>query len=625
MLGKDATAQIPPPRIGYLGSSRRFVVCLVAVLSALAAAAEEQTSTEGPSETERYIGVDEITPGMEAYCLTDYGDAGIEKFALKVVDVVHNIDPGHDAILVMGTDERFKHTGPVGGCSGSPVYIDGRLAGALAFGWSFPRDPLYGVTPIKEMLEVGRTNAALTARGSAHRPGFAFDFSEPIDLARISEQVNAWKLLGHGRSEGATALPCPLLISGLPAAASEHLAPQFETMGFMAVPGLSGSATGTESADGELKPGSALTLALVTGDIGMNVLGTVTEVRGDRIYAFGHSFLGYGAVNLPMAGGKIHTVVSSLMRSFKLGTPGEIVGAITVDEYSAVSGQIGAEPKMVPLSIRVERYNDPTTRTYDCQVAYNDILTTQLVRGAISGAALQAGSLPPDHSIEYEAAIDLEDGQSIRFGNFSTGAGLLDPAAEISGALALLMNNPYRSAEVTALDFTISVHSENTAAHLWSVDVADLKVKPGEDLEVNVVVESFRAEKKRYRFKLNVPEDVPAGKYGLMLCGSREYERFLAKNVPYRFIATNYQTLVDALNMALNVSRTKLYCLLVLPSGGITLEKAELPNLPGTKAVVLQSERRALRVQPYPHWIEKTVETGTVIADKEIVPIVVEK
>ncbi len=122
-----------------------------------------------------------------------------------------------------------------------------------------------------------------------------------------------------------------------------------------------------------------------------------------------------------------------------------------------------------------------------------------------------------------------------------------------------------------------------------------------------------------------IPKDVAPGKYGLMLCGAPEYERFLAKTVPHRFIATNHQSLVDALNMVLNIPRTKLYCVLVLPPGGITLDRAELPNLPETKSVVLQSDKRPLRVQPYPHWIEKTVETGTVIRDREIVPIVVQE
>lgn len=625
MLRTDATTRKRAGRAGYLSAVPGIVICLCALLSALGPAAQAQDSTDALSDSQRYIGIEEIKPGMEAYCLTDYGEAGIERFGLKVVEVIRNIDPGHDAILVMGTDDRFKHTGPVGGCSGSPVYIDDRLAGALAFGWQFPKDPLYGVTPIKEMLAVGRTNPSLAGRRSAREPAFTFDFSQPIDLAAVSEQIMTHRFFGPGPTSGATALPCPLLISGLPRDVSQQLASDFEAMGFMAVPGLAGSATSGEDGPSELKPGASLTIPLVTGDIRMNVLGTVTEVRGDRVYAFGHNYLGYGSVNLPMAGGEVYAVVSSLMRSFKLGTSTDIVGALTVDEYSAVSGKIGAEPKMIPLSIRVERYNDPAARTYDCQVAYNDLLTAQLVRSAVAGAALQLGPLPPDHTIEYDAAIDLDDGQSIRFGNVSTAMGLLEPAADIAGALALLMNNPYDSAELKALDFAVRMRPDNVAAHIWSVDVADPKIEPGQDLDIDVVVESFLSEKRRYRLTVHVPEEVAPGKYSLLLCGSREYERFLTKNVPYRFIATNYQTLVDALNMALNVGRTKLYCLLVLPPDGITLDKAELPDLPGTKAVVLQSSKRALRVQPYPHWIEKVVETGTVIIDKAIVPIVVEE
>ncbi|MHC4517547.1 MAG: hypothetical protein ACYTAS_03075 [Planctomycetota bacterium] len=625
MLGTDATTRKRAGRAGYLSAARGIVICVCALLSALGPAAQAQDSTDALSDSQRYIGIEEIKPGMEAYCLTDYGEAGIERFGLKVVEVIRNIDPGHDAILVMGTDDRFKHTGPVGGCSGSPVYIDDRLAGALAFGWQFPKDPLYGVTPIKEMLEVGRTNPSLAGRRSARKPAFTFDFSEPIDLAAVSEQIMTHRFFGSAPTSGATALPCPLLISGLPRDVSQQLASDFEAMGFMAVPGLAGSAASGEDGPSELKPGASLTIPLVTGDIRMNVLGTVTEVRGDRVYAFGHNYLGYGSVNLPMAGGKVYAVVSTLMRSFKIGTSTDIVGVLTVDEYSAISGKIGATPKMLPLSIRVERYNDPAARTYDCQVAYNDLLTAQLVRSAIAGAALQLGPLPPDHTIEYDAAIDLADGQSIRFGNVSTAMGLLEPAADIAGALALLMNNPYDSAELKALDFAVRMRPDNVAAHIWSVDVADPKIEPGQDLDIDIVVESFLSEKRRHRLTLRVPKEVAAGKYSLLLCGSREYERFLTKNVPYRFIATNYQTLVDALNMALNVGRTKLYCLLVLPPDGITLDKAELPNLPGTKAVVLQSSKRALRVQPYPHWIEKTVETGTVIIDKAIVPIVVEE
>ncbi len=625
MLGMDAHAY--PNTIGFavFRPYCALVGGLLALVISVMPVSAEEASNEVSWDPQRYIDIDEVKPGMEAYCLTDYGENGIEKFELKVLDVVYDMDPGHDAILVMGLDERFKHTGPVGGCSGSPVYIDGRLAGALAFGWSFAKDPLYGVTPIREMLEVGRTNATMMARGGQRMSAFAFDLSQPIDLAQISEQVLSRRLVGPANLNGASVLPCPLLISGIPTQACQELASQFETMGFMAVPGLTGAAASGDDEAMELKVGGTLTMPLVTGDINMNVLGTVTEIRGNRVYGFGHSFLGYGPVDLPMASGKVYTVIANVMRSFKLGTAGKIIGAITVDEMTAVSGQIGAEPNMVPMTIRVERYNDAQSRTYNCRIAYNDSMTASLARSAISGAALHMGPLPPEHTIEYSAAIHLEDGQSIRFENVSASMGLVEPMAEIVGSVALLMNNPYKCAKIQSLDFATKIRSDSISSHFWSIDVVDPEVKAGEEIEVNVVIESYLAEKKKYNFKVAVPKNVAAGKYGLMLCGAQEYERFLAKTVPYRFVATNYQTLVEALKVALNIDRTKLYCVLVLPPEGITLDKAELPDLPGTKSVVLQSDKRALRVQPYPHWIEKTIETGTVIGDKQIVPIVVEE
>ncbi len=605
-----------------------FVVLLGVAVSlpipaGAAGAGKRQARIDALWDSQRYIGIDEIKAGMDAYCLTDYGQAGIEKFALKVLDVVRDFDPGRNAILVVGLDERFKHTGPVGGCSGSPVYIDGRLAGALAFGWSFSKDPLYGVTPIDEMLEVGLTNDAGPSGGRSDASAMAFDYSRPIDVMEVADGLTARKLSGAPVA-GATALPCPLLISGLPGEAFRHLAGPLEAMGFAATPGLSG-AMDAKDGPAQLVPGGTLTMPLVTGDIKMNVLGTVTEVRDGCVYGFGHSFQGYGPTNLPMAAGKIYTVISSLQRSTKLGTSSEILGAITADEAGAVFGRIGAKPLMVPLTIRVERFNTLEPRTYNCQVAYNAVLTPMLVRSAIVGAVFQAGSFPPEHSIRYSMAIDLEDGQAIRFDNASANMEVMEPVSEVVGSLALLLNNPFGAAAVKALRFDVCVTPKNIDSYIWSVDISDSKVKAGEEIVADVVIESYLKEKRKHQVRIEVPKDLSPGKYSLMFIGAQEYSSFVRKAAPYRFLATNYQTLVDALNTALNVNRTRLYGLLVLPPDGITLDKAELPNLPRTKALVLQSEKRAVAAVPYPHWVEKTVETGTVIADKEIVAITVEK
>ena len=171
----------------------------------------------------------------------------------------------------------------------------------------------------------------------------------------------------------------------------------------------------------------------------------------------------------------------------------------------------------------------------------------------------------------------------------------------------------------------MQIQPKNIASHFWSIDVSKTRVRPGDEIDVDVVVESYLVEKRRYHTTLSVPKDVTPGKYALMFLGVDGYEGFLRKSAPYKFVATSYQSLIDALNEVLNMGRTQLHCVLTLPPSGIALEREELPDLPASRAIVLDSDKRALSVVPYAHWVEKTIETGTVISDRESIPIVVEE
>jgi len=154
-----------------------------------------------------------------------------------------------------------------------------------------------------------------------------------------------------------------------------------------------------------LIPGACLVVPLVSGDITMEAIGTVTEVVGKKIYGFGHSFLGYGPIDLPMATGQVHAVVSSVFRSFKFGSALETIGALTTDEATGVIGRIGAKAKMIPLTIKVERYNDFEERVYNCRIANNRLLTPLVLGPTVAGAALMLGNLPPEHTIEYKVTV----------------------------------------------------------------------------------------------------------------------------------------------------------------------------------------------------------------------------
>jgi hypothetical protein len=403
----------------------------------------------------RYITVDEIRPGMEAYCLTVYKGTRIEKFDLDVLDVVRDWRAGKDGILVRSTDERFVRTGPVAGCSGSPVYIEGRLAGALAWGTYFSKDPFYIVTPIEEMLRVGSEETAPSRRLA--EPGYSFDFSKPLDFAEIEAQLAKPQGANNQSLNGSMALPCPLVVSGLPAHATEGLDALVQPFGLRVVAGAAGSTNSPQSEDIQLEPGATLVVRLVSGDIRWDGIGTVTEVVGRKVYGFGHSMLGYGPIDLPMATGRVHTIVSNMLFSYKLGSAVETIGALRADESTAVYGQIGARARTIPLVIKVNRYNDAQARTYNCQIADNRLLTPVIFRLSLAGAALMLGRLPPDHMIEYKVTIDMEDAESISFENLSTSRGLDEVIAESSGSVALMMNNPYKSVNIQSIQAEIRI------------------------------------------------------------------------------------------------------------------------------------------------------------------------
>ncbi len=615
---------------------------------------EHRNPPEGNWDPNKYISIDEVEAGMKAYCLTVYNGTDIEKFDMKVLSVVRNLAPGRNAILVQGTDERFVRAGPIGGCSGSPVYIQGRLAGALSFGYFFSKDPFYGVTPIEEMLRAGEADATRTGSAlGSFQPGFSFDFSVPLDLAKIDAQITSgWAsaapaLQQNTISDVSTApLPCPLTTSPMPPDLMRQLSAAVEPLGFTAIPALAAETKSqTYTASGHtdpcesdfakatsdkpkkinLEPGACLAVPLATGDIRMDIIGTVTAVEGSRIFGFGHNLLGYGPIDLPMATGQVHTVVSLLTRSFKFATSLDVVGALTIDESTAVVGQLGRQPKMIPMTVTVSRYNDPQVRTFNCRLADNRILTPIILRVAAAASTLMLGPLPPDHVLEYQVSLKLAGAKPITFYNVSTGVGLAEMLTEATASVAILMNNPFEQIDVESISFNVTIAPKNITAKIWSVDLSSSTLKQGQNLDVAVVVQTYLAEKKKYNLTFKIPDQLPPGDYNLVLCGGYEYLNFLRMTADYKFMTQNITSLIEAMNNILTVRRDKLYCLLVLPQGGLTVERAELPDLPPTKALILQSPKRTIRSQPYPHWLEETVPADAVIIDQKNLRITVEK
>ncbi|MDD5458192.1 MAG: SpoIVB peptidase S55 domain-containing protein [Phycisphaerae bacterium] len=568
-------------------------------------------------DKDKYISLDEIEAGMDAYCLTVLEGTAVERFNLKVLSVVRNIRPGRDAILVMGTDERFIHSGPVAGSSGSPVYIDGRLAGALAFGWAFSKDPLYGVTPIEEMFTIGQSKT------ENPQTCWAADIDyQSIDFDKVYEQLTGFDRQNRGKTSQLNYLPTPLVFNGMPDKICDELTGQFEHLGLMAVAG--GGETPDDEKTLKLEPGSLLTIPIVSGDISVVAAGTVTEVVDNNIYAFGHNFLGYGPVNLPMGIGKVHTVVSSLASSFKVASHLQVVGGIFADEASGIKGITGKTVRTIPLKMRVQRYND-AERIYDCNVAENEALTPIMVAMCLDGAVKMAGNLPPRHSLQYSFTIKPQDYEAIRTQNMSSGSDTSDFIKEMMGTTALLMGNPYKKVSIESIDLTVDIKPKLSVSKIWSVDISDETLKAGDDLGLKITLESYLDEKREYSFDLALPNDIEPGQYKLLITGVEGYERFLRQNAPHKFAAENIEDLLTAVRTVLSIRRDRLYAVMLTGEKGVSIEQAQLPLLPQTKALILADGKRSPKAKPLKQWIENSIQIPDVTSDQQTVTITIEK
>ena len=367
-------------------------------------------------DTTKYIFLDEIQADMEAYCLTVFSGTQVERFGLKVLSVVRGYRPGQNMILVIGTDERFQHAGTIHGCSGSPVFIDGRLAGALAAGWDGSLDALYMVRPIEDMLEVGSVESPPDTTSEAV---FHFDLSGPMNLADVYRQ--SMDQLQNCAGEQGMLIP---LSSSLPSQVCDSFRVPLHQMGFIPVSAPATLPTVSEATDFER--GGVLSVVLCGGDISLAATGTVTDILGDQIYGFGHNFKGQGPTNLPITAGVVHAVVAGRNSSFKFSSPGPVLGTLQFDQSFGVRGTIGVAPKTIPLTIRVHRENAPESRTYNCYLASDRMYTPLILQLALNGAALLQGPLPPEHTVRYESQVKIKGQEPLILKNISSGQSTSD-------------------------------------------------------------------------------------------------------------------------------------------------------------------------------------------------------
>ncbi len=535
-----------------------------------------------------------VHPGDRAVVRTVFEGARIDSFEAVILGT---LDAGRSqgvTILGRATSENAIRTGIAQGMSGSPVYVGGKLIGALSSGYAYSREPIFGVTPIGEMLAV-LDHPDLTREGDASTGMSGAEPSAMAALPRFREmrwanEVAPTQLgvvpgssrnaIGEPALPGAagslTRLAIPLACGGMNPLAADLVNRWLGPLGLAAVPG--GRSTGTGPGAEALVPGAPVAIDLLRGDLQMTAIGTVTWREGDRILIFGHPLFQAGDVRMPLATATITTIVPSGQISFKLGNRGREVGAITQDRRPAVAGVIGPVARLLPFRVDVVGTTAAPKRFHFEMI--EDRTLAPLIAG-IAGVntLLESGGTGAGQTVDWTLRLHRSGAPPLELHDVIAGdSPVNDLATAIGAPLRFLMGNPYERLRLDSLEITLKTTPRREAWTLRSARLLESSVKPGSMLHVDCELEAWRGGIQHRTLELPVAEELPDGRYALWIGGGTELSRFEAARLPGRY---HIESLDDGWRrLAATRSSDALYLALTARAPEVTTEGRDYPELP---------------------------------------------
>ena len=468
--------------------------------------------------------VDELKPGMVGVGRTVFQGDELQDFKVHILGVMRNvIGPRRNLILARLEGGPLAETGVIAGMSGSPVYIDGRLVGAVSYSLGqFSKEPIAGITPIDEMVEATSTQAA--PRRPAERIALQMPLS-PDNMRASLKQAFSWmrpfaespndvQVFGNGldASVGTMLRPIatPLTIGGFDASVIDPVASAFREQGFLPMMAAAGGQETAVNRNQPLRPGDPVGVALVTGDLAFGATGTVTEVDGNRVYAFGHPFYGLGPTQFPMTRAYVHVILPSLFSSSKLASTGDIIGTVQQDRATAIAGTLGAGPTLIPINMKLTS-DHGTTKTFKMSIVNDQLFTPLLAYVSIlntlssyerqNGAASYA--VRGSAMVKKYGKVDFED-------LFTGDTPSVGAAAYVVGPINFLLRNAFEDVDIEGLDLEIDASEQAKTATLERVWIDGNRPKPGSTVTLKALMRTYRGEE----ITRSVPVEIPANARG---------------------------------------------------------------------------------------------------------------
>jgi hypothetical protein len=548
--------------------------------------------------------VSEVRAGMVGEGMTVFEGLRREPFKAHILGVLQNVmGPRRSLILARLEGGPLAEAGVIAGMSGSPVYIDGRIVGAVSYSLgAFSKEPIAGITPIDEMTD-------LAAVGSVRQTASRVSFELPLthdgmaDALRRAYAGTAFasradevrEASGHDLarwSSGLKPIATPLAVSGIGGDALGMLSRFFEGTGFLPVAAAGGAQPAPAGADAPLQAGDAVGVSLVSGDLALGATGTVTLVDGKTVYAFGHPFYNLGPTSFPMTRAWVHTVLPSLFSSVKLSSLGEVIGTIQQDRSTAISGTLGGGPATIPVRIALEGARGHK-RSFALQVVddqlFTPLLTYVSILSVLQSYEREAGTatfqVKGEARVKGHGAVALED-------IFAGDQPSIPAAAYVVTPLMALLRNDRAPVELEGVDLTITAAEQPRTATLERVWIDEPRVQAGHDITVKMLTRSWRGEEMVRSLTIPIPPQA-RGPLTLLVADGTRMAQWEQREWRRALDTQSVGQLIRAFNTARRHSR--LYVRLVSPAPGAVVNGEPMPSLPPSVLAVLDSDLDAGR------------------------------
>lgn len=525
--------------------------------------------------------VSEIRAGMKGVAYTVFQGTQPEPMDVEVLGIMHDMNgPKGDVILVRLRGEKPEYTGVVAGMSGSPVYIDGKLIGALAFRiGEFSKEPIAGVTPIGEMLEINELDT---------RPGAAIDAAAGM-AAATKTSVGA-PAGSNGYASLLQPIETPLVFSGFSQDAMQRFAPMFNAAGITPVMGA-GSVDESARQPEPLVPGSAVSAILVRGDLDIAATCTVTYVDEEHLLACGHPLMQFGRVDMPMNKAEVLATLPSPANAFKIVNTTETVGAFVQDRHTGVLGRFDREPRMIPVTLTVHGASRP--KKFQYEVINNSRLTPTAMMATVFSALQGMNDYGEDVTYRMTGKIGVAGYPDVTLQNMFAPADAGQPTAfnvaiNMGERFGRIYQNPSEIPTIQGVELSFDLVRERRMAQLESARTDSTEARPGDEIVVEAVLKPYRGERIVRQIPIKVPTSAPKGALRILVSDGDTLDRMRRGN-PQFARKLDLGSTIAMLNK--EHPNSKVYVSLLAANPEAMVEDKVMPTLPLSVMNVMEGMR----------------------------------